>query len=173
MAAIVFSGKLSRNGWLPPPGRVMRIVEDLGRFNVALIVGDRLPAAALPDSIAPLCSRLTSRLADRKDPDVSASVVRTFAEYSALRVFSSDFLSEGVASPSLRLPDSFALVTAGMEIREVDSSAKSGIVGNLASMASIAFRASRKRLASGPRPTVSPTVNANTADKNSAANTAT
>jgi hypothetical protein len=71
------------------------------------------------------------------------------------------------------LPDSFALFTVGAEIREVDSSLGSGSVGDLTSLASMNFGASRRRLTSGPRPTVSQAVKANTADKNSAANTAT
>ena len=153
MAAIAFFGKLTLNGWLPRPGAVTRIVEGLGRCGAAPIVevspyGAGLLGALLigptvlvecaslelaggdafrPISpIAPLCSELTSGLADALDSLVgheSESVDRTSAKYSEPRVLSLDFPSEGVASSSLLVPAVSELATGGVGVREVDSCA--------------------------------------------------
>lgn len=202
MAAIAFSG--NRNGWLPRLGTVTRIAEGLGRRGAAPIVGVGLYMAGLLGAlligptalgecarsefaggdtfgsispVSPLCSELTSGLADGLDSvvrDESESVGRTSAKYSEPRVLSLGFSPEGAASLRLLVPaEASELGTGGLGVREVDSSARSGSVGDLASIATIDFGAPRGRLPCGPRPTVSPTAKAITANKNGNPNTAT
>lgn len=201
MAAIAFSG--NRNGWLPRLGTVTRIAEGLGRRGAATIVGAGLYMAGLLGAlltgptalgecarselaggdtfgsispVSPLCSELTSGLADGLDSvvrDESESVGRTSAKYSEPRVLSLGFSPEGVASLRLLAPaEASELGTGGLEVPEVDSSARSGSVGDLASIAAIDFEAPRTCLRTEPRPTVSPTVKAITANVNSNAHTA-
>src|SRR5215469_737354 len=202
VAAIAFSG--NRNGWLPRLGTVTRIAEGLGRCGATPIVGVGLYVAgllgALPigptalgecarselaggdtfgsiNPVAPLCSELTSGLADGLDSVVrgeSESLGRTSAEYSEPRVLSLGFSPEGAASSSPLEPARASEVgTGGVGVREVDSFARSGSVGDLASIATIDFGAARRRFPCGPRPTVSPTAKAITANKNGNPNTAT
>jgi len=149
-------------------------VEGLGDPNVALIVGITLRGVGLPGLISPLCAKPISPVEESAGSDESAAGERVFPKSSDLLVFPGDSLSGGVVSPTLRLPpDSFALIAAGTEPREVDSSVESRSFGDLASIASMDFGASRRRLASGLLPTVRPTVKANTAHNSNAANAAT
>ena len=200
MAAIAFSG--NRNGWLPRLGTVTRIAEGLGRRGAVPIVGVGLYVAGLLGAlligptalgecarselaagdtfgsinpVAPLCSELTSGLADGLDSVVrgeSESVGRTSAEYSEPRVLSLGFSPGGAASLSpLEPAEASELGTGGVAVRDVDSFARSGSVGDLESIATIDFGAGR--FPCGPRPTVSPTAKAITANKNGNPNTAT
>src|SRR5207245_9163443 len=87
---------------------------------LALAVGDAFRRIS---PIAPMCSELTSGLADALDSLVgheSESVDRTSAKYSEPRVPSLDFPSEGVASSSLLVPAVSELPTRGVGVREVD-----------------------------------------------------
>ena len=129
VAAIAFSGKLTLNGRFPRPGRVKRIAEDLGKCGAVPIVGVSLSGAGLLgaiSSIAPLCSELTSGLANGLDSvvgDESESAECTCAKFSEPRVFSLDFSFEGVASPGRCVPaESLELATGGVGVREVDPS---------------------------------------------------
>jgi len=119
VAAIDFSGKLTRNGWLPLPGRVTRIVVALGECG-ATPTGGSARGAAIPGSIVPPGSKLTSCVEDSVDSgagEEAESAKRAFAEYSDPRVSSVDFSSGGKVSPGLpEIPDSFALVAAGVEV---------------------------------------------------------
>src|SRR5689334_7987916 len=173
VAAMVFCGKLSLNGWLPRLGTLMRIVEGFGRCGAAAIVevslyGSRLFGARLigltalggrtslelgggdtfrtTGPIAPLCSELTSGFAEGLDSvvgDKTESVERASTE-SETRVLSSNFSSEGVVSSVLLAPsESSELAAGGGGVREVDSSAGSGSAGGLASVASSDLGASR------------------------------
>lgn len=153
VAAIAFFGELTLNG-CPRLGTVTRIVEGVGRCGAAPIVEVSLYGAGLLGTlligptalgecaslelaggntfrtispIAPLCSELTSNLADGSDSvvgDESESVERTSAKYSEPRVLSSHFSLAGVASSSLlAAAASSELATGGVGVREVDPSA--------------------------------------------------
>ena len=130
MAAIVFSGKLTRTGWLPRAGALTRIVEALGGCDAATLVEVSLYGTCLLSArlirltalgrrtglelarggtfrvtgpIAALCSELTSVLADGLDSiagDESAFVESTSAEFSELPVLSDPGATE-VAAPAL------------------------------------------------------------------------
>jgi hypothetical protein len=129
----------------------------------------------------PLRSGLASELTDALASivgDEFESVEGTFAKDLEFRVFSLDFSSEAVASSSLIAPEELSesrkvFAPGGVEVREVVSPGRLGSARDGASTASIEFWASRRRFPSGPRPTVSPTVKASTADKNTKANAAT
>jgi hypothetical protein len=78
------------------------------------------------------------------------------------------------AASGLLLPaGSWELAGRGFGVCEADSSAYSGRIGNLVSIALVAFAAPSNRLPSGPRPAVSPMVKAATENKNSNANAVT
>ena len=145
--------------------------------------------------VEPLRPVLASGLADGLDSivgDEFESAEGTFAKDSESRVLSLDSFSEGVASWSLlapeELPESMrdssvsgaggfaagvlkVFASGGVEVREVVSPRRLVTAGDVASTASIDFWASRRRIPSGPRPTVSPTVRLITANKNTTAAT--
>lgn len=156
VAAIVFFGKLTLNGWLPRLGTLTRTVDGLGR-RAESITEANLYGAGLREAlriertvlrgcaslelaggstfrttgpIAPLGSELTSGLTGGLDSivgDESESVERVSAEYSGPRAVSSDFSSEGVASPGLlACAEASELATGGGGVRGVDSTAGAG-----------------------------------------------
>lgn len=157
---------------------------ELGRTSLELAGVGMFRTTGL---IVPVGSGLTSGFGVGFDiiaRDESAFVERASAE-SEIPGFSLGFSSEGVGfSASVALSAPFMptalseLAAWGGRVRGVDSSAASGCaesgsvgVGGLASAASKDLGASRRRLPSGPRPTVRPTVKEVTANKNSNANT--
>jgi hypothetical protein len=105
VAAIVFTGKFTRNGWLLRPAKLTRIVE-LGRCGAAMIadagaigaVGARLPGAVLGGLAA---SGETAGLAGGLDSVVGAELEsegRASGRYSEPGVLSLEFSSEDVGS---------------------------------------------------------------------------
>jgi hypothetical protein len=126
---------------------------------------------------AGLASGLTDGLASIVG-DEFASMEGTFAKDSEFLALPLDFSSEGVASLSFSAPEELSesrmvFAACGAEVREVVSPGRFGSAGGVASTVGIDFWVSQRRFPSGPRPTVSPTVKAITAKKNTNANAAT
>src|SRR5215471_3254640 len=160
VAAIVFSEKLTRNGWLPRLGRVTRIAEDAGKCGAAAIAGVILRGAGLTGAMS-AAGTLRSEFNfgssggfDSVAADETESAERTGAKCSELCALSLNFSSEGMASLSLWVAaESLEPVTNAAEVRKVDSFAWPDSADDLASMAGIDFEVSRRRRPSGPRPT--------------------
>ena len=100
-------------------------------------------------------------------------ITRPYAEVTSGVAESLDSIVLSAASSLLMPAGSLELAGGRVGVCEAESSACSGRIGDLASIALVAFDAPSSRLPSGPRPMVSPMVKTATENKNSNANAVT
>jgi len=181
---MVFSGRTSRNGLLPSPGPLTRIVEGDEPCAGARIAGVTLRGAGFAG--APLIGP-TALGASAGWEFAGGGAVRAIRPVELLRSGLASGLSEsgkdrvviaedGAVGPT-RAAESSGRAwrdcadADGVEVREVASPGRFSSAGEVASRVGIEFWVSQRRFPSAPRPAVSPTARLMTAKKNTTAAT--